>query len=124
MMNKTLFEGKSPLTQSAEAVKQLIAYQTYGREPAEMPPFYRLGSEMVLVLSNKKDAYYVVSPKACSCPSATYRPGQTCKHQRKFFPQKVGQVRTLNLADEIKPTGKWPGGMNGPVDSDSLKVVA
>ncbi len=78
-----------------------------------MPPFYRLSEILVLVLSNKKDAYYVVTPKACSRPAATYHPGQDCKHQRKHFPQPV---RTLNLADEIRPAGKWPGGLNGPVN--------
>ncbi len=114
MVRKTLFEGKDPKTQSIEAVKQLIAYHHHGQEPAEMPPFYRLSGEMVLVLSNKEDAYYVVAHKACSCPSATYHPGQACKHQRKYFPQPM---RTLKLADEIRPAGKWPGGMNGPVTS-------
>ena len=86
-----------------------------------MPEFYRLTAKMVLVLSNKKDAYYVATPKACSCPSATYHPGQACKHQRKYFPQKAEPVRTLNLADEIRPSGKWPGGLNGPVN---LQAVA
>ncbi len=117
MVGRTLFDGKSPKTQSIEAVKQLIAYQHHGQEPAEMPPFYRLSESLVLVLSNKKDAYYVVTPNACSCPSATYHPGQACKHQRKYFPQPV---RTLNLADELRPAGKWAGGMNGPVN---LKAV-
>jgi hypothetical protein len=131
MMNKTLYEGKTPFTQSAEAVKQLIAYQTYGREPAEMPPFYRLGCEMVLVQSNKKDVYYVTTPEVCSCPAATYHPGP-CKHSRKYFPQqKTEAIDTpaegaKRLArppkDSIRPEGKWPGGFNGPVDE--IKAVA
>ena len=82
-----------------------------------MPPFYRLGSEMVLVLSNKGDVYYVTMPKTCSCPSATYHPGQPCKHMRKHFPQPV---RTLDLADEIWPAGKWPGGYHGPVNLQAV----
>jgi len=129
---KTILALASPLTQSAEAVKQLIAYQTYGREPAEMPPFYRLGCEMVLVKSSKGDAYYVTTPKTCSCPSAAYRPGQLCKHSRNYFPQpkREGQsgeatsVQITPLIDIIRPEGKWPGDMNEPADSDSLKVVA
>jgi len=115
MYGRTLFDGASPKTQSVEAVKQLIAYQHHGQKLSEMPPFYRLSGEMVLVLSNKKDAYYVVTPTACSCPAATYHPGQPCKHQRKYFPTKPEPVRTLNLADEIRPAGKWAGGHNGPV---------
>jgi len=124
MSGKTILSVASPVTQTAEAVKQLIAYQHHGQKPSEMPPFYRLSGEMVLVQSNKKDAYYVTTPKACSCPAATYRPGGQCKHQRKYFPQKTEPVRTLNLADEIRPAGKWAGGMNGPVGPAELKVVA
>ena len=70
-----------------EAVKALIAFYNHGEEPAEMPAFYRLSGEMVLVLSNKKNSYYVVTAKACSCPSFTYR-GGPCKHQRKYFGAK------------------------------------
>jgi hypothetical protein len=111
MMNKTLYEGKSPLTQSAEAVKQLIAYRHHGQEPQEMPAFYRLSGEMVLVLSNKKDVYYVVTHKTCSCPAAIYRPGAACKHQRKYFPAPKPAA-----TGSIRPEGKWPGGFNGPVN--------
>jgi len=128
---KTIFAAASPLTQSAEAVKQLIAYQTYGREPSEMPPFYRLGCEMVLVKSSKGDAYYVTTPRACSCPSAAYRPGQLCKHSRNYFPLPKGEgqsgeatsVRITPLTDIIRPEGKWQASMNEPTDSDSLAVV-
>jgi hypothetical protein len=87
MSGRTLLEAASPVTQSREAVKSLIAYHNHGHEPQEMPAFYRLTAEMVLVQSNKGDAYYVVTPKACSCPSATYRPGRACKHRRKYFTQ-------------------------------------
>jgi len=72
---------------------------------------------VVLVLSNKKDAFYTVTAKACSCPAQTFSPGQACKHMRKHFPQPV---RTLNLADEIKPAGKWPHGLNGPVNLQAV----
>lgn len=119
MLNKIL--AASPVTQSREAVKQLIAYQTHGQEPAEMPPFYRLGAEMVLVQSNKKDVYYVTTPKACSCPAAAYHPGQTCEHSRKYFPQPKTEA-----AEEgsIRPECKWAGNMNGSVDPSEIKVVA
>jgi len=85
MLNKLVIA--SPVTQSREAVEQLIAYFNHGQQPEEMPSFYRLSGELVLVQSNKGDAYYVTTPKSCSCPSATYNPGKQCKHSRKYFPQ-------------------------------------
>jgi hypothetical protein len=92
----------SPVTQSREAVKSLITYHNHGQEPQKMPDFYRLSGEMVLVLNNKKDAYYVTTPKSCSCPSATYRPGSPCKHQRKYFPQpKKSQAEIEAESDAI-----------------------
>jgi len=84
--NKSVLALASPVTQGREAVKQLIAYQTHGHEPQEMPEFYRLGAEMVLVQSNRKDAYFVTTPRSCSCPAATHSQ-DPCVHQRKFFPQ-------------------------------------
>jgi len=125
MLNKVIIA--SPVTQGREAVKQLIAYHNHGQEPAEMPDFYRLTGEMVLVLNNKKDAYYITTPKGCSCPASAYHPGQLCKHARKYFPQSKMEVATEEptegphrLArvpeDSIRPTCKWPGGLNGPVD--------
>jgi hypothetical protein len=123
----------SPVTQGRDAVKSLITYHNHGVEPQEMPDFYRLTGEMVLVQSNKKDAYYVTTPKSCSCPAATYHQGP-CKHARKYFPQPKRDVATEEptqgarrlarpLEDSIRTTGKWPGGHNGPVEDD-IKVVA
>ena len=104
MSGRILLELSSPVSQSCEAVKQLIAYHHHGQVPKEMPDFYRLSSEMVLVLSNKKDAYYVVTPKACSCQAATYHPGQPCKHMAKFFvtsnPHRISLAETLEQADK------------------------
>jgi len=133
MSGRTLFDGASPKTQSVEAVKQLITYQQHhGQVPAEMPPFYRLSGEMVLVLSNKKDAYYVVTPTACSCPAATYHPGQPCKHMKALQAgnsveasraqarayqarQRAARLKPTEQVDSIRPAGKWAGGHSGPV---------
>jgi hypothetical protein len=104
MSGRILLELSGPVTQSCKAVKQLIAYHHHGQVPKEMPDFYRLSSEMVLVLSNKKDAYYVVTSKACSCPAANYHPGQACKHRAKFFdtsnPHRISLAETLEQADK------------------------
>jgi hypothetical protein len=86
MIERTLLDSGSPITQSIEAVKSLLAY--VGRASDPMPIFLELPDKRcVLVLSNKKDAYYTVTPKGCSCPAATYRPEMACKHQRKYFPE-------------------------------------
>jgi hypothetical protein len=143
MMNKTLFEGKSPLTQSAEAVKALIEFVT--NEPCEeLPANFALSNGAQLTKSSKGDVFYVTTPTACSCPGFTYR--GSCKHvtalksggsrsqaqayqarQRELrakakagrsLPEPTGPARRLARPSEdgIKPAGKWPGGFNGPVN--------
>ena len=80
------FEVESPKTQSTDAVKALLAYKKVASDP--LPQEVSLdGGRLVLVLSNKKDAFYTVTARACSCPAATYNPGKSCKHSRKYFPQ-------------------------------------
>ncbi len=100
MLNKTIL-ASGPATQTVEAVKSLIAYHNHGHEPQEMPPFYRLTAEMVLVQSNKGDVYYVTTPGACSCPAAMYNPGKPCKHQRTYYPQLA--KTTPEPVDSIRP---------------------
>jgi hypothetical protein len=112
MWNKIIIA--SPVTQTAESVRTLIKYFNHGQEPAEMPDFWRITADMVLVQNNIRDAYYVTTPKSCSCPSANYRPGKLCKHQRKYFPQP--KTPSPEIPDSLRPTGKWDGGFNGPVD--------
>jgi len=109
MEGKTLLASGSPTTQRIDAVKALLAWKKVSSDP--LPDFVELGEgnhRLVLVLSSKKDAYYTVTSKGCSCPSATYRPGMACKHQRKYFPQEES-----NLRDSLPG---WPGGLNGPVE--------
>jgi hypothetical protein len=87
MNGKNMLEGRTgPITQSVEAVKKLLTF--LGRASDPLPNEVRLdGGRLVLVLSNKKDAYYVATSRNCSCPSAVYNPGKPCKHSRKYFPQ-------------------------------------
>ncbi|RJE46826.1 hypothetical protein A7K50_12440 [Dehalobacter sp. MCB1] len=109
-----------PVTQSCDAVMTLLAF--VGRASDPMPTDVTLDNgRMVLVLSNKKDAYYTCTARACSCPSATYRSGP-CKHQRKHFPQAEA-TKPVSANASLKPVATWPGGRNGPVEDD-LKVVA
>jgi len=126
-------------TQSAEAIKGLLAWKKVASDP--LPEFVEMGegdNRLVLVLSNKKDAYYTVTAKSCSCPAATYHPGTRCKHQRKkYFPQPKKSREELEAEGEAileahHNTAKrlarppessirdslpgWPGGLNGPVE--------
>jgi hypothetical protein len=55
-------DSGSPITQSIDAVKSLLAY--VGRACDPLPTFLELPSgRCILVLSNKQDAYYTVTPK-------------------------------------------------------------
>jgi len=119
MNGKTILS--SPVTQTSAAVKQLIIFQNHGQKPAEMPAFYRLSEDMVLVRNNKGDAYYVTTPKSCSCPAATYHPGQPCKHARKYFTQPKREV-SAPAGDSIRQEGKWHG-HNGPWIEDEVKAT-
>ena len=135
MLNKLVIAN--PVTQTRDAVQQLIAYFNHGQQPEEMPSFYRLDGEMVLVLNNKKDAYYVTTPKTCSCPASVYNPGKPCKHSRKYFPQPKKSREELEAEGEaileahhnaVKRLARppedlraslpgWPEGAHGPVEA-------
>ena len=114
MQSTNLFEGRTgPITQSVDAVKALLTWKGHPVDP--LPADVSLDNGwLVLVLSNKRDVYYTTTARACSCPSATYRGGR-CKHMRHYFPQE--QVATLAESGSIRPECKWPGGLNGPVNS-------
>ena len=106
-----------PVTQTRVAVEQLIAYFNHGQQPEEMPSFYRLDGEMVLVLNNKKDAYYVTTARSCSCPSSTYHPGTRCKHSLKYFPEQQTAKPESMVGDIRAALPGWPGGAHGPVEA-------
>jgi hypothetical protein len=148
MEGRTLLVSGSPITQSIDAVKTLLAYA--GRASDPLPTFVEMpGREVVLVLSDKKDVYYTTTPRSCSCPSGTYRPGQICKHRKTYFSPKADKLAEAKAKTEesrqqareyqakqralkaspklidsssIKPEGKWAGGYNGPVDPDQIKA--
>jgi len=90
---------ESPKTQSSEAIKGLLAWKKVSCDP--LPQEVSLdGGRLVLVLSNKKDCYYVTTSRSCSCPAATYHPGTRCKHQRKYFPQPKKSREELEAEGE------------------------
>ena len=118
-MLRTIISVEKPQTQTVEAVKALLAWR--GRASDPLPSFIEMGEgedRLVLVLSNKKDAYYTVTARDCSCPARSWHPGQRCKHQRKYFPEQT----TATPATVKQPNaGRWHG-HNGPVLDEAAKV--
>jgi hypothetical protein len=107
-------------------VRQLIAFINGGEAPKELPDFFRLSETAVLVRRSQGDAYYVTTPAGCSCPSSIYRPGKTCKYQRKYLglkdaPQAPAELlkrgKLARPEDDLVP-GKWAGEHNGPVPEE------
>ncbi len=81
---KTILSVSSPVTQTAEAVKQLIEYVS-GKPCDDLPAVFALANGAQLTRSSKSDSYYVTTPTACSCPGRTYHPGQPCKHMKALL---------------------------------------
>ena len=134
MSGRILVQMQNPVTQKPEAVEALAAYLNKPIEAGVLD----LGSAK-LVKSNKGDAFYTVTAKACSCPAMTYHPGMACKHQRKYFPQPKKSREELEAEGEAileahhntakrlaRPPEEsrirdslpgWPGGHTGPVEA-------
>jgi hypothetical protein len=100
MSGKTIFEDESPKTQSIDAVRALIAFYNHGQAPEELPDFFRLSGELVLVQSRKGNHYYVTTSRDCSCPAKHWQPGKPCKHQRKYFPAPKVTSSRADVGDE------------------------
>ena len=103
MSEKTILNVESPTTQSVKAVCGLLAWK--GRSSNPLPAFVEMGegdSRLVLVLSNKRDAYYTCTQKTCSCPAHNWHPGMRCKHQRAHFPEQATTKPTAIIM-ERKP---------------------
>ena len=112
--------SEAPVTQSTAAIVELLNF--LGKTSNPLPDAVELPG-MILILSNRKDVYYTTTAKSCSCPSAAYRPGQKCKHQRQHYSEKdIERQNTLEAPDSICLSGKWPGGFNGPVDIENIKA--
>jgi hypothetical protein len=130
MYGKKILLVASPLTQRAEAVKQLIEFVA-GKPCEELPANFALSNGAQLTKSSKGDVFYVTTPAACSCPGFTYR--GSCKHmtalksggsrsQAQAYQARQRELRAKAKAGRslpetcIKPAGKWPSGLNGPVN--------
>jgi hypothetical protein len=122
MSGRTILNVESPKTQTVEAVKSLLAWKHHPVNPLPCDVSLENG-RVVLVLSNKKDCFYVTTARACSCPAHNWHPGQRCKHQRKYFLEQIAKP-AASESGSIRPAGKWAGGMDGPVDPDELRRPA
>jgi len=122
MAGKTLINIEKPQTQTVKAVCALLAWK--GRPSNPLPEFVEMGkgdSRLVLVLSNKKDAYYCVTAKDCSCPARNWHPNGPCKHMRRYFPESK---QASKPATDAPKAGKWHG-HNGPwIESEVRPVKA
>jgi len=119
MNGKNLLEGPhGPVSQSIDAVKALLTWKGRALDPLpSVVAFANEGEEsrLMLVLSNQKDNYYVVTPTACSCPTRTDRPGEPCKHIRKYFGAKQEQavIGSIRPTDSFEPFALLPGRREG-----------
>lgn len=96
MAGKVLVEVPNPLTEDTKAVVALL--KCLGRPYSPLPDAVKLPN-MVLVLSSKKDVFYTVTARDCSCPARTYHPGQACKHMKRFFTE--AQIPKKTLLEEM-----------------------
>ena len=120
MSERTILNMERPITQCIDAIKALLSWR--GRAVDPLPSFVEMGkgeSRLVLVLSNKKDAYYTVTAKDCSCPFHNWHPNQRCKHQRAYFPLE----QTSKPAAIKQPNhGAWHG-HNGPIAPEETRAA-
>jgi hypothetical protein len=123
-----MLEGHfGPVTQSLDAIKSLLAY--VGRASDPMPSEVSMDNgRLMLVLSNKKDAYYTVTEKKCSCPARVWHPGTPCKHQRKYFgasmaPTVAPTSEPLVKRGGFKPFDEMPGEEMRAAKASSLSAI-
>jgi hypothetical protein len=106
MATRKLIQVQNPVTQTTEAIKSLLAYVGSASNPLPQDVSLENG-RMVLVLSNKGDAYYTVTEKKCSCPAVSYHHGP-CKHQRKYFAEVKAATKSKASEQLIKRGGFKP----------------
>lgn len=76
MNGTTILEPMLPTIKSAKAVKPLITAIRHGHAPEEMPPFFGMSADIVLVQNAKKDSCYMTSPRDAGAFAMIYHPGQ------------------------------------------------
>jgi len=104
-MSKTILSIESPVSQSVDAVKSLLAYMHRPSEP--LPEFVELNDRVWLTLSKDGKAYYTTTTKSCSCPARFYHPGKICKHMKALqlsVEEKEDKSILPAMAQPFRPT--------------------
>jgi len=102
---KTILNLETPVTQSVDAVKALLAYMHRPAEP--LPEFVELQDRVRLTRSKDGKGYYLTTPKNCSCPARTFNPGTTCKHMRALqasIEEREDESIMPAMAQPFRPT--------------------
>ena len=81
MIRRTILEPRLPATQSVEAVKSLVEFVTI-KPCAKLSAIFNLVNGMQLILSSKKDVYYMIL-QSCTCK--TGKNHKICWHRRSLY---------------------------------------
>jgi len=94
----------NPVTQTIESVKALAKFLGMKEE---LPETIALANGARLVLSTKKDCYYMTTPQNCTCKAGTY--GRICKHRKSMESSKPhGQSMAQTLEEHDRNLHKMP----------------
>ena len=103
-MAGNLLEGLSPVTQTVDSGKALAKFLGMKEE---LPKIIALANGARLTLSSKKDCYYYVSEKGCTCKAGTY--GRICRHRKALESSKPrGQTMAEVLEEHDRNLHKMP----------------
>ena len=104
MSGKVLIQGNLSVTQIIDSGKALAAFLKMDETLPETIP---LANGARLVLSSKKDAYYVTTPDSCTCKAGSY--GRLCRHRKEIFrPHGHGQSMAETLEQAEANLSKMP----------------
>jgi hypothetical protein len=109
---RIIFDGGIK-TQSIDAVKGMIEFLT-GEQVRELPAVVRLANGWHLTRSSKGDAYYMTSPRECSCPGYYYR--RTCQHVKSLLDAEEAKGVLLLDAHAWEPT-------SGEIENQEMKAL-
>ena len=103
-MPGNLLEGISPVTQTIDSVEALAQYLGMKED---LPETIALANGARLVLSTKRDCYYMTTPKSCSCRAGQF--GRMCKHRKALDSSKSrGQSMAQTLEEHDRNLHKMP----------------
>ena len=103
-MHGNLLEGLNPVTQTIKGDKALAKFLGMKEE---LPEAIALANGAWLVLSTKKDCYYMTTATGCTCKAGTY--GRICRHRKALESSKPrGQSLAQTLEGHDRNLHKMP----------------